>query len=469
MPYQLPAARDFPSCEGVIEAVSPLAQRELREGLNTGRAGLLRYGMFEEFVEGLSFVAGGPDQLVDGITDVTRLFRSHRARRKRDESDMLSKPKSPGNISKETCVAGAYFERQLFLAILQNQIPKALALYDALVERGVRIYPADLPGEVEVYRDVVQNGGVGSLQVHFDQLAEVHAETFKKEVIAKKIAEGTLDPAKIRNNAASRKTDAKKAYLVSLTRAQASHLLEVRQQLRGIWLATEGAPNAQEKTNNPPTCVMDDDEEENGDEIVHEDVDENEQLPTRSRAESRMYVGDDEDDVEESESEYDPGEPDADEHGEDGSVMRPATRLSSSDVPLDDDIHGENASSCSTFGRVGNTQPPLRVPFETSPVTIEGTSFPRKKAGAAPVAALAIHDSNVTPLSISESSRRDVSSDQSKAHDDLSDVSLVGAAQPVLLLFGALSLAYLFAGFMLGWPSSSVLVSDLSEHFSVDL
>lgn len=474
MKYQLPEPRKMPTPHAVIEAVSPLVLRELREGLNTGRAGLLQYAHFEEYVEGLSYAELGPGDVINEIGDLMRRFRAHRARRMRDESCRSSKPKSPGNISKETCVAGAYFERQLFLAILQDQIPQVLELYDALVELDRGSLPADLAAEVEVYRNVVQNGGVGLLQEHFDQLAETHAETFRKTILEKKLAEGQGEPARLRNNAASRKSDTKKAYLVSLTKAQASHLLEVRQQLRAIWMVAGAPPTRPSYPNSRAAAVIhdcdDEDEDEVEDEVVHEDIDENEDVIAggRGQADGDCPDENDKDFVEESESEWDVDN--FDEYGEDGACVPPAPQAMCDTIALDDDIHGENASSCSTFGQRGNSLLVSKGMFESSsPATIEELSH-LQKSSHSPIRVPAMHGSSLTPVATSESRHPNLSScGDAGLEKGACREMLAGRAQPLFYLIGMLSVVYIFAVCVRGFVTHLPAGPNMPEYLGVDL
>lgn len=356
-----PAKHQFPPCQAVIETASPLTPCELRDGIDNGHAGLLRYGTFVKFVEGLSHVESGPDQVMDGITQVTRRFRLHRAKHMREENERLIEPKSSRAIRRETCRASAYFEKQLILAILQSHLPKVLSLYDELVARGVRIYPSGLRHGVEVYRKAVRNGGVSPLQIHFELLAEERGESFRKEFAFKLTAAATCDPTKflkkekILKKAERRKALEKQAICASLMRGQASHLLGVLKQLRALGLAKEDEPSVLEYPTNPPSCVIDGNADGNEDEIVERYIRENERSVIRFRAEPISHNDEafGNEDIVYSSSEHDPDEPG--EHEEVEATIQHAMGLSNSILPLDDDIHGENASRCSAFGQVGST------------------------------------------------------------------------------------------------------------------
>lgn len=80
--------------------------------------------------------------------------------------------------------------------------------------------------------------GLAALCQTFESSAEVRAKAVKDKIVAQKVAQGAgANEARIRNNAASRKSDARKTALCDLTRLQVQHLLGLRRRIVEVMTA----------------------------------------------------------------------------------------------------------------------------------------------------------------------------------------------------------------------------------------
>lgn len=220
----------------VVLAVAPLSQAALKRGIDSGRADLLKsVPQLESFVSSLSSSAASDGEKSTAVLlSAVKAFRRERAQvmRSANRGKAATRRKSPGNISKEASIAGNYFERQVGLALIEKMVPEVLEAARCCVTMFGRI-PEDTINDLIVYQ-VLQTHGVASLHGEWEEAAEAHAQDFKEQTITRMVAAGRgrhID-ANVRNNAASRKSYAKKTRLCELTRTQVAHILGVRARLQ---------------------------------------------------------------------------------------------------------------------------------------------------------------------------------------------------------------------------------------------
>lgn len=216
----------------VAAAAALLPQSKLKLGLAEGRAGLADVlpsfaAAAARLAPPLATSAAATDAALRGAGRTFRRARAAAARRASGAPGTRSR--SPGTISKEAAIASCYFERQLALAVLAVALPAVLASAADCVAL-FRALPSDVVREVRLYANLpVGDAGVTALCGTFERAAEVRAQVVKDRVVARKVAAGRgAHEAGVRNNAASRKSDAKKAELCDLTRLQVVHLMALR-------------------------------------------------------------------------------------------------------------------------------------------------------------------------------------------------------------------------------------------------
>jgi hypothetical protein len=216
----------------LIIAAAPLPQDTLKVGLSSGRAGLVDVlPAFAATVALLPSCLADPRKTRNLLTAAVKAFRCARAKLARDAARAPgASPKSPGNISKEASIAGGFFERQLDTALLAVAVPGLLAVAaDCAVLFG-RV-PDDVLADVLVYSELAQaGGGLEALHVTFEAEAEARAQAFKEHIVERMVGAGRHGVG-VRNNAASRKSDAKRTELCYLARTQVDHVLGVRRRI----------------------------------------------------------------------------------------------------------------------------------------------------------------------------------------------------------------------------------------------
>lgn len=236
---QAPPALDE-ALPALILSAASLPQRAIAHDLAHGRSGLSTHLPSLPVVAAL--ISSSPPQ--NGappavrIADAVKTFRRTRSARARAAARAPGGiAKSAGHISKEASITGAYFERQLTIAVM------AESLQDLFVSAGAAsIFSDALWAEMRGYYAVLgrlkapcgANGAVcesivAAMNEGFERIAEEVGEKFKDAIVKKmKAKDGGWSEVRVRNNAASRKTDEKRKILTRLLREQLDHILRVR-------------------------------------------------------------------------------------------------------------------------------------------------------------------------------------------------------------------------------------------------
>jgi hypothetical protein len=223
-----------PVWDQLVAAAATLHQDVLKRGLSDGHAGLV--DVLPEFYTATALIPtllGDTNKTLELLSSTTKAFRCARAEAARVAARKPgSSPKSPGNISKEASIAGSFFERQLAIAVLSVAVPDLLATAAGCIEMFRRV-PDDVLEEVRIYATLPYGQeGIAALCATFESSAEAQAQAVKERIVAEKVAAGGgASEARIRNNAASRKSDAKKNALCMLTRQQVHHMLGLRKRI----------------------------------------------------------------------------------------------------------------------------------------------------------------------------------------------------------------------------------------------
>lgn len=224
----------------LILSAASLPQRTISQDLVHGRSGLSTHLPSLPFVAAL-ISSSPPHNGVPPavrIADAVKSFRRTRSARARAAARAPGGTvKSAGHVSKEASVAGSYFERQLTIAVMAKCLQGIFASAGSASSFSEALW-AEMHGYYAVLGRLKAPCGVDGavcesivavMNEGWERLAEVAGEKFKKTIMQKmKAKDGECSDVRVRNNAASRKTDEKRKILTKVLREQLDHMLRVR-------------------------------------------------------------------------------------------------------------------------------------------------------------------------------------------------------------------------------------------------
>lgn len=222
----------------MVNEIALLGRKDLNFLLDDSRSYLLRSNeTFKKFVLSICSEENAPEDVMTAAKDMVSRVRDQRVvLMKREHRKRGITKWAQGHVNAVCRILSCYLERQIFIAIMETQIPMIASQFDKFLARGVKIRPPDLQSDVEAIKNCLSESHGpfhelhnGIVQMAFDKMKSQYPEQGDPEQGVAKGEDEDSEARKARIKACYYRKKPK--VLLALSRSAALFILKVRQEM----------------------------------------------------------------------------------------------------------------------------------------------------------------------------------------------------------------------------------------------